>query len=85
MLEFNEIQTCDEKQYVLSAMLKSGGGWYPLSSAWRLENNQRTNRVCKELAGLGLVDCVGGDPGGPFVCDWRINMCGVNAAYRHLA
>jgi hypothetical protein len=70
----------DEK-FVLEMMRKAGGGWFPLASGWRLENNQRTNRACIRLAEQGLVKCVKGDPAGQFVCDWRLTLAGVDASY----
>lgn len=70
----------DEK-FVLDMMCKAGGGWFPLQSHWRLENNQRTNRACIRLAERGLVECVKGVPEGPFVCDWRVTRAGVEASF----
>ena len=69
----------DDHLEVLEMMRRAGGGWYPLTSTWVVGDNQRTHRLCKDLAGLGLVTCVGGDPAGQFVCDWRLTAAGVGA------
>ena len=69
----------DDQRTVLNMMRRAGGGWYPLQSTWALDDNQTTNRLCKELAASGLVECVGGDPDGEFVCDWRLTAAGVGA------
>ncbi len=71
-----------DQAHVLRMMSRAGGGWFPLRSTWALGTNQRTNRVCGELAALGLAKCVGGDPTGRFVCDWRITANGVGVLYR---
>jgi hypothetical protein len=71
----------DDQHQVLEMMRRAGGGWYPLTSTWKIENNQITNRICKELADLGLVECVGGDPDGQYVCDWRATSAGINASF----
>lgn len=62
---------------VLRHMRTAGGGWYPLSSTWVVGDNQTTHRLCQELAQRGFVECVGGDPGGSFVCDWRLTRAGL--------
>lgn len=70
----------DDHFAILTMMSRAGGGWYPLRSGWNVGgSNQRTNRLCKELASLGYVECVGGDPDGEFVCDWRITSTGLAA------
>jgi len=77
----NSPNLTDEQHQVLEMMRRAGGGWYPLTSTWKIENNQLTNRICKELADLGLVECVGGDPDGKYVCDWRATRAGINASF----
>lgn len=62
---------------VLRLMRTAGGGWYPLNSTWVVGDNQTTHRLCRELAQLGFVECVGGDPEGAFVCDWRLTRAGL--------
>lgn len=70
----------DDHFAVLGKMGRAGGGWYPLRSTWNIgDSNKLTHRLCKELASLGYVECVGGDPDGEFVCDWRITSAGLAA------
>lgn len=69
----------DDHREVLSMMARAGGGWYPLRSTWSVVDNQTTHRLCKDLADLGYVECVGGDPDGQFVCDWRLTSVGLEA------
>lgn len=77
MTERPQSTLTSEQFEVLWSMRKAGGGWYPLTSTWVVGDNQRTNRLCKELARLGFVECVAGDPDGAFVCDWRLTSAGL--------
>lgn len=68
--------TADQLE-VLTRMSRAGGGWYPLQSTWVVGDNQHTNTLCKALSVGGYVECVGGDPDGQFVCDWRLTAGGL--------
>ena len=70
----------DQHLTVLELMRRAGGGWYPLQSTWVVVDNAHTHRLCRDLAERGLVECVGGDPDGQFVCDWRITRAGLDTA-----